>query len=273
MILRIPNTLILLTASGAAVSVALAAMPIIARYSAADRDWTAAAAQTEPSAAQGTPRIDLSPIFDFAPFGRAAAEQTAAFVATETNLTLQGVSVSPNTATSRAIIAGGIGDSTSYAMGQIVIPGLTLTEIAADHVILTSDTGTQRLDFPNAAPQTPAEETDAPGYSAKLQNLIPQASPNSPTLSELRSELKLNPEDLLSSYDVTATADGYVIGPATPVTSTGLQPGDIITRINGQRVGDIVADRAFLDEVAATGQATIIIDRAGTTVTLPVILP
>ena len=292
MILRIPGILILLTALSGAVSVAVAAMPVIARYSAADQAQTAAAqsaatqtaatqtaatqtgaSQTELLAAQSTPRVDLSPIFDFAPFGRAAAAQTDTPVATEANLTLQGMSVSPNPAASRAIIAGGIGDSTSYATGQVVSPGLTLTEIAADHVILTSDTGIQRLDFPNAAAPTEGDETDAPGFSTALQNLIPQTSPTAPTMSSLRADLNLNPEGLLSRYDVTATADGYVIGPDTPVTGTGLQPGDIITLINGLPVGDVTTDSAFLDEVAASGQATVVVDRSGQTVTLQVILP
>ena len=280
MIRRIPGILILLAALSGAVSVAVAAMPVIARYSAADQAWTAAthpaAIQTEPSEltpAQGTPRVDLSPIFDFAPFGRAAAAPTDTLVATETDLTLQGMSVSADPAASRAIIAGGIGDSSSYATGQVVTPGLTLTKIAADHVILTSDTGTRRLDFPNAAARTGANETDAPGFSTRLQNLIPQANPTAQTMSTLRADLKLNPEGLLSRYDVTASADGYVIGPDTPVTGTGLQPGDIITLVNGLPVGDVTLDSAFLDEVAATGQATVVVDRAGQTVTLQVTLP
>ncbi len=274
MTLRIPGALILLTALSGAVSVAVAALPVVARFSAADQAWTAAtqADATGATDALGTPRVDLSPILDFAPFGRAATPQTAA-MASDTNLILQGLSVSADPAASRAIIAGGIGDSSSYRVGQGVAPGMTLTAIAADHVTLTTDNGPQRLDFPNAPIQTATSETEGPGFSAKLQNLIPQSKPTLPTLSSLREQLQIDPEGLLSEYDITGDMGGYLIGSDTPVTETGLQPGDLITRINGQPVGDILSDSAFLDEVAATGQATVVVARAGQTLNLQVILP
>jgi len=274
MTLRIPGALILLTALSGAVSVAVAALPVVARFSAADQAWTAAtqADTTGATDALGTPRVDLSPILDFAPFGRAATPQTAA-VASDTTLILQGLSVSADPAASRAIIAGGIGDSSSYRVGQGVAPGMTLTAIAADHVTLTTDNGAQRLDFPNAPIQTATSETEGPGFSAKLQNLIPQSKPTLPTLSSLREQLQIDPEGLLSEYDITGDMGGYLIGSDTPVTETGLQPGDLITQINGQPVGDILSDSAFLDEVAATGQATVVVARAGQTLNLQVILP
>lgn len=267
MTLRIPTTLILLTALCGAVSVAVAALPVVSRYSAADQVFTAAA---RPVQAQENLRLDLSPILDFAPFGRAAAPQPTASAAPSA-LTLQGVSVSLDVKASRAIIAGGIGASSSYSTGEEIALGMTLTEIAADHVMLTSAAGPQRLDFPGITTTEQAEDT--PGFSTGLQNLIPASQPLSPTMKTLRDQLQLNPQSVLSDYDITATLDGYLIGEETPFTEIGLQPGDLITQINGHRVGDIASDRSFLDEVAASGQATLLTQRSGQTLTLQVTLP
>ena len=266
---RIPTTLILLTALCGAVSVAVAALPVVSRYAAADQVWTAA---TTPIQAQEHPRLDLTPILDFAPFGRSATAQATS--AAPSTLTLQGVSVSADPKASRAIIAGGTSDSSSYSVGDQVAEGITLTQIASDHVALTSDKGPQRLDFPGLS----APIAEAATYSTKLQNLIPVASPSaltqpaSSTLKTLRDQLKLNPQALLVQYAITATGDGYEIGDDGFV-DFGLQQGDLITQINGQKVGNIATDRAFLDEVAASGQATVIAQRAGQAITLQVILP
>ena len=263
MTLRIPTALIILTALCGAVSVAVAALPVVSRYAAADQVWTAA---TRPAQAQDNPRLDLTPILDFAPFGRAANRQPPA--AAQSTLILQGVSVSPDPQASAALIAGGIGDSSSYRIGDMVAQGLTLSQIAPDHVTLTSAQGPQRLDFPGT--QTLA--TAAPTFSTTLQNLIPAAQPLSPSLKTLRDQLLLNPQALLDQYAITATADGYLLGDAS-FAQFGLQQGDLITKINGQNVGDIAQDRSFLDEVAASGMATVIAQRAGQALTLQVTLP
>lgn len=267
MTLRIPGILILLTALSGAVSVAVAALPVVSRYAAADQVWTAA---TTPAPAAPNPRLDLAPILDFAPFGRAATPVTTD--AAPSLLTLQGVSVSPDQNASRAIIAGGIGDSTSYRIGDQLSEGATLTEIASDHVTVTTANGPERLDFPHLASATATETSSDPTFSAKLQNLIPAAAPVAQSLTTLRDQLKLNPQALLDQYGITATAGGYQINDAA-LANFGVLAGDLITHINGQKVGDITADRGFLDEVAAAGAATLIAQRAGQPVTLQVTLP
>ncbi len=277
MILRLPAGVLLLVALGSAVSVAVAALPIVSRLSAADQVWTAAARDASKTALVAL-RADLSPILEFAPFGRAVVQTPATDApkaGAKSVLTLQGISASPNPSGSRAIIAGGEGQSESYAIGDTVAPGQILKGIANDHVILDISGETQRLDFPTgpAALNTAAA---APTGSTKLQNLIPsaQTAPDdlAGTITALRDQLQRNPQAVLDRYGITATGEGYKISDRTPdaILQVGLEPGDLVTGLNGHKVGALLADRAVLDEVAGSGQAEIVVQRAGQSISLSV---
>ena len=276
MISRIPGGLVVLVALSSAVSVAVAALPIVSRLSAADEVWTAATRPAVETVA-AIERADLSPIMDFAPFGRAAVQTAPADAgAAGPVLTLQGVSTSPNRSDSRAIIAGGEGQVASYAIGDRVASDVVLTDIATDHVILDSGGEAQRLDFPTDAAAAPGISAEAPTFSTDLQNLIPTAQPASVglagTIMALRDELQRNPQAVLDRYGITATGKGYLIGDTTPaaVLEIGLQPGDLVTELNGRKVGVVLSDRSLLDEVAASGQAEIVLLRSGEPVALSV---
>ena len=276
MIARLPAGVVVLVALASAVSVAVAALPVVSRFSAADQAFKAATRIT-PQAEPAAQRADLSAIFDFAPFGRAAQPVTTDATQADTPLsvTLQGVSVSPNPAASRAIIARDDGQTASFAIGDAVAPGQILTSIAADHVLLDLDGQSQRLDFPTQALAVAITNQPLAG-GTDLQNLIPVAQPApvslTATIKAVRDALQRNPQAVLDRYGITATGKGYLVGANTPpaLLQTGLQPGDLITGLNGRTVGTLAQDRSFLDEVAATGQAEITVLRLGETVSLSV---
>ncbi len=281
MMMRLPVGLVVLVALGSAVSVAVAALPILSRLSAADQVWTAATRVTPPTDPV-TQRADLSPILDFAPFGHGSvpvAVADAPQVANLPALTLQGISASPDPAHSRAIIAKAEGQNDSYAEGDVVVGGVIVAAIATDHVDLDVRGATQRLDFPTNAAVV-AAVPEAPAVSTDLVNLIPTVQGSAsqpqaalgPTITALRDEMLRNPQAVLDRYGITATGQGYLVGSTTPAAllRVGLQPGDLISDLNGRKVGAILKDRAFLDEVAASGQAEIVVQRAGQAVTLSV---
>lgn len=283
MMARVPGGLVVLVGLCSAVSVAVAALPLAQRLKAPDLSQYLAAlpsdSQTAPqNARQNAPRIDLSPILDFAPFGRSAPSVTASAdpeAAPLVDLKLQGISASPNDLVSRAIIAAGDGPAASYAIGDAVAPSVRLTAIAADHVTISIGGHSQRLDFPvTSALLTPVAAE--PTGSAMLQNLIQQVTPApdgiSATIAALRDDLLRNPQAVLARHGIAATDEGYVIGDDADdaLIQAGLLPGDLISTINGRRVGDILQDRGFLDEVAALGQADIVAVRAGQPIALSV---
>jgi general secretion pathway protein C len=48
----------------------------------------------------------------------------------------------------------------------------------------------------------------------------------------------------------------------------GLLPGDVVARVNGQQVGDIVGDQALFENIVASGRARLEVIREGETVVM-----
>lgn len=216
-------------------------------------------------------RLDLSPILAFAPFGSAVASEAGPQVIGETGLglTLMGVTLSIPTSASRAIIAGGdSGRAESYAIGTAITANATLAEVARTHVVLQVDGRLETLSFdkPGAKPAV-AGKTD-------LRNLIPSASApasdapsNDPdaVIARYRAAILQNPQSVMDRLGLEATGDGYRISDtASPgVRQAGFRPGDLVTSVNGQKVGDIASDQRYFDEVAASGKARVELQRDG----------
>jgi len=64
--------------------------------------------------------------------------------------------------------------------------------------------------------------------------------------------------------------NGYRVkeDPNIGVTLAGLKPGDVITSLNGQTVGDLARDKELYDEVAASGIARLEVFRNGKAILL-----
>ena len=80
-----------------------------------------------------------------------------------------------------------------------------------------------------------------------------------------RERLRDDPQRVLDDLVLVATEDGYEVGadPAEPVRRAGLEPGDLVAKVNGQQVGDIARDRRLFDEVVASGRARVEVVRDG----------
>ncbi|MGL5008573.1 MAG: type II secretion system protein N, partial [Paracoccaceae bacterium] len=168
---------------------------------------------------------------------------------------------------SRAIIAGGDLPVSSYAIGQTITPTVTLASVHPDHVILMVNGAPEALFFANnASPITP----QSPGFVP-----IANAGPPDPTnpdavIAYYRDEILQNPQSVLDRLGLQATPEGYLIADtADPdVRRAGFQPGDLVTRVNGQAVGNVAQDQVYFDQIAASGRATVEVQRAGQIITM-----
>jgi general secretion pathway protein C len=63
-------------------------------------------------------------------------------------------------------------------------------------------------------------------------------------------------------------ATAYQIATTAPpaVMQAGFQPGDLVTTVNGQRVGDVAQDQQYIDQIVAAGRATVEVQRDGQTI-------
>ncbi len=273
MIARLLPAAFWLALAGSAAALAALAGPVVWHLAGETGHVRPRAAPVEVEPVTAT---DLAPILDFAPFGRAveaeAPQPDAPATETELGLTLLGVTIATDDAGSRAIIAGGDGPVESYGIGASITGAARLAEVHPGYVILDVDGRSETLSFPKSGG---AAEPDGPSDGPDLRNLIPPTDSDGlaagagadadAVISRYRDAISIDPEGVLDGLGVSATDGGYRIGdaPSPGVAEAGFKPGDLITSVNGQKVGDIVADRLYFDEVAAAGRARVEIERDG----------
>ena len=262
-----------LAAALAAVTVGVAAGPVAWRL--AGESGQAVASATASPVAKAM-RLDLAPILAFAPFGSAVAVPASPQVVGETDLglTLLGVTLSRPASKSRAIIDGGdSGRADSYAIGSSITATATLAEVTRTHVTLMVDGQPETLSFTKPGSAKPAAN------KADLRNLIPSTTAATPAdaandadavIARYRAAILQNPKSVMDRLGLEATGDGYRISDAASpgVRQAGFRPGDLVTAVNGQKVGDIAIDQRFFDEVAASGKARIELQRDGQTIVM-----
>jgi general secretion pathway protein C len=274
LIARIPPLPIWAFAALMTVSLGLSAGQVFWRLSGDENRAPAAARQPQPTDA---PRFDLAPILAFLPFGSSVQQTPVQEVAGETSLglALLGVTISVPASGSRAIISGGDGPARGYFVGEIITASASLSAIEPDHVVLNVGGRLETLSFTKSG----AAATPTNG-GPNLRNLIPSANPadapsatsNDPdaVIARYRAAINLDAQGVMNRLGLEITDQGYRITSAASagVRQAGFKAGDVVTTVNGQKVGDMAADQRYFDEVAASGRARVELLRDGQTIVM-----
>lgn len=211
---------------------------------------------------------DTRPILDLAPFGTAAEPVIAQAPARETSigLVLHGVVVAAPEA-SIAVISSNAGRAELYGVGDSVEGKATVLEVLNDKVMLKVGDGVESLSFPDPGQQ---QASGVASIVAGIPNSgVPSAqiarSSQTPVIEEYRRRITQNPQSLLDSVGLSVSQDGYRVdqNATSTVLGTGLRPGDLISKVNGQPVGNIERDRQLMDTIIASGQVRIEVMRQG----------
>ncbi|MDQ8755668.1 type II secretion system protein N [Sphingosinicella sp. LHD-64] len=195
---------------------------------------------------------------DFDPFFRLT--DTAPAVVTGLNLQLFGVREDRATGRGSAIIALPDGSQRSFLVGEEIMPGVTLAEVGFDSVTIDR-TGTREQIFldqsqpvPTGAGGQPTQPAPPPQSNAPVQP-VPTVNA-APTAS-----VPLNFDPRVGESGVT----GLIVTPGgdggRAFRAAGLQPGDVIVSVNGQRV--VSAEQAQSIIAQSGGNATVMVDRGG----------
>lgn len=202
--------------------------------------------------------VDLAPILALAPFGVATPAETP-LQATSANLILRGVILASPSNQSMALISEATGAPAAVRVGQRAPGGAVLDRVAADHVTLLAAGRREILSFPEtqssagvAAIRASISGANADPTAAK--QISPQES-----IDVYRQKIADNPQAVLEEFSVNATPEGYRVSqtPAADVRRAGLQPGDLVVRVNGVAVGNVEQDRKHFEDVAASGRARV----------------
>ncbi|CCG94752.1 MULTISPECIES: type II secretion system protein N [Marinobacter] len=217
-------------------------------------------------------RVSGAPIAGYEFFGRPDNQKGVADVvrrsAPETGLRLrlEGVLVGQRPEDSGAIVAGSNGETEYYRVGDQLPGNAELAEVEAGRILLRRGGRYESLAFEEQI-ETGALVAEEPVQTAESPDTY---------LEDARARLDSEGVAALATYGLQPAEDrsGYVYdGSNAMLNAVNLRPGDIITSVNGQPLGDIEQDKQLLDSWRSQPQLDIEIERDGTLLTVSYAIP
>ncbi|WP_066777940.1 type II secretion system protein N [Sphingomonas sp. CCH5-D11] len=201
----------------------------------------------------------------FDPFFRisGAATQSGAGVVTSLQLTLFGTRIDEATGRGSAILAGPDNVQQSVAVGEEIMPGVVLRQVAFDHVTIERSGAREDLFLDQSA----GAATPVPVPGEADQPAAPPPPSAGITVQQFQREIGFVPRvegGRISGLVVRP------VGPGAAFRAAGLKEGDIVTEIGGRAVqgpGDI---ERLATQYADGGAIAITVERGGQTLPLSV---
>lgn len=223
-------------------------------------------------AGRGAGQIASMAVYDF--FGRSgntgqvaeAVRRTAP--ETRLSLRLEGVLVGQRPEDSGAIVAGSNGETAYYRVGDLLPGNAELVEVEPGRVLIRRGGRYESLTF---------EEQVSSELVAEVAAESAESSPDA-FLANAREQIESQGVAALAPFGLSPVdqsgASGYVYDGSNPMlNAVNLQAGDVITAINGQRLGDISQDKALLESWRGQSQLDIEIERDGAILTISYAIP
>ena len=251
---------------GPAANLLVAALALVLAWQLAYWTWQFAAPAPSPSIASGSAaEVDLSAIARL--FG---ADGPASSTDNVDGLVLKGVvAPTPGTAAS-AIFAPRAGKDISIFIGDDVRPGVKLVEVDPDHVIVARGGVRERIDLA-VAHSSGARRGSSPSRGFHIN--VARTGTHQYSLSRVQLDQALrDPSQLQYLGQIAMPPGGGVRMEAAPPGSLaaklGLEPGDVIRKVNGQPVASTGDLARLYQEFATLHQIRAEIRRGNTTLEL-----
>ena len=202
-----------------------------------------------------SPQSRLILFGSFDPFFRSDAAQTANIV-TSLQLTLFGIRMNEASGLGSAILSGPDGVQESYAVGEEIMPGVTLSSVAFDHVIINRGGVLESLYLDQSIPaETVGTEASMAAFPlAAAGNEIPGVASLAPR----------NDQGRITGILVAPLGDG------TLFNSAGFRNGDVIVSINGNPVGSTSDIEALKSQIRPGTRLSVEVERGANRVPLTV---
>ena len=190
---------------------------------------------------------------------------------TRLNLTLHGVLAYDPAESALAMISSGGGLETVYAIGEQIIGNTTLRAVYPDRVIISRSGKDETLRLPEQVAPLGQVETAEVNQNVIQETTQVNSGELPSSASELRQRILQQPTlmaDLvaLRPYNRNGQQVGYRIQPKRDpqlMAGFGLQPGDVITAINGISLDNNRNSLTALGQLRTASSADLIILRGG----------
>ena len=217
-------------------------------------------------------RTDLAGLhlFGFKPKQPVVAQQPEKIPETKLNLILRGVVADADGGSSGAIISAPGSDEQYYALEEQVPGGAVLKEVHPDHVVLLRNGSFETL-------RLPKDELD--NSSAVPEPRNPPASLSGfKSLQQYRDTMINNPQAMADIIRYTPVptpggGSGFLVSPGRDrelFTRAGLEPGDIVTAVNGIELDSQPKILSALRIMSQTDEIQLRIQRHGVPQTIVV---
>jgi len=184
---------------------------------------------------------------------------------TRVNLVLAGTLAVKDPKAGLAIIGETAQAARLYAAGSTLPGGVRLHEVYRDRVVLDRDGALETLPLPRptggsggapSARVSPGGNSAEPALSESVQKLVAQGPE---VIGEIMRPMPMYANGQLKGFRVYAGRDRHKFA------KLGLQPGDLVTQINGVPLGDAQHGMEILRTLGASGTANVTIERGGAT--------
>ncbi len=173
----------------------------------------------------------------FDPFNRnapvAVADTGPVETITDLPLTVYGIRYNAATGAGTAIIANNDGEQAIYRIGEEVSPGVTLSALEFDHIVLSRGGSRELLYLDQSQPAPSIQPSARPEQAPTAAPVTPTSARGRISASELSSGVSFAPAQqggAFAGLNVVPTGDGSVFRAA------GLRDGDVVVALGGQRI-------------------------------------
>lgn len=221
-------------------------------------------------------------------FGNAPVRPGAAggAAASTLSLILRGTVAEGDPKAGLAVIAEAGNGERAYRAGEEVAPGATLAGVYPDRVVLLRDGAEEVLRLPrdvNLAPadvMRPTPET-ARSRSQPSSAAAPHASTTSGSAAQVGktptawqqtvTHLRQNPNELMQRVQIVPVFEGGQLSgvrlsagsDAALMQQIGLQPGDVVTQVNGQPIDSVARGQQILSSLGNASSVRVTVLRDG----------
>ncbi len=205
----------------------------------------------------------------FDPFFRTAQPGAQNQVVTSLALTLYGIRLNEGSGLGSAIIATPDGVQSSFAVGDEILPGVTLKAVAFDHVVISRGGADETL-FLDQSQTAPVAQ---PGGMPSAVPPIANGGPQQPAASSILTPMTLKSDIGFSPRNEGGRVTGLILTAKGPAyQAAGFLPGDIMIQVNGRAIASLADLQAVQGQMVPGARLSLLVERGASTVPIALTL-